>query len=97
MRTYPSYPCVHNLKLSQSVVGVSGLIVQDHLELSVRLGSCHGPVSVAFGPPTFLLFGQHDNGGTFLLPHHLPEVVRGVGEGALGGNISTSIEIALNR
>ena len=70
--------------------------MQNHLELAKGFCSSCWPVLVTLSPSSFLVLGQHDNGGTFLFPHHPPEVFRGVREGPLSGYVGTAIQITLH-
>ena len=53
------------------------------------------PVLVAPNLPPFTLFCERHNGGRVVLPHHTPEVVRGVGKRTLRRNKGTLLVVAL--
>ena len=42
---------------------------------------------MALHPPPLDHCGEHDHQGGLLLPHHVPEVDAGGGEGTLGGDV----------
>ena len=46
-------------------------------------------------PSRLFLFGEHHYGGTLLLPDHPPEVVGGVREGPLSGDVSVAVVVTL--
>lgn len=53
----------------------------------VELTALLGPVMMAESMAVLVKFGEHDNNDAALLPHQLPEVCRGGGQGALGGDV----------
>ena len=92
------YLFIHQLHLSQCIVRILIHCVQDHLKLAVHTGSIiRRPVFMAFDPSPFSLLGEHDNAGTFGLPHHPPEVVSGIWQGPLGCNEGLALVVALNK
>ena len=66
-----------------------------HLQVGVRHCTFLGPILVTLYSPSFLLLGQHDNGGTLLFKHHPPEVISGIGKGTLSGYELTAMMVSL--
>lgn len=70
-----AYLYIHNFEVPDKIVRVLIDGVEDHLELAVYLSSTLRPIAVALHPSLLLLLGQHDDGGTLVLPDHPPEVL----------------------
>lgn len=77
---YTTYSSVHHSNLPQDIIPICVLPARYHLEVGIGQGPSLRlrPVFVAPVSPCLLLLGQHDNGGTLLLPNHPPEVFSGV-------------------
>lgn len=48
-------------------------------------------------PAALVTLREHDDDGTLLLQHHLPEVVAGLGQRALSGDVLFAVFVALER
>lgn len=46
-------------------------------------------------PPPLVALREHDDDRRFLLQNHLPEIVSGFGQRALGGNVLLTVSVAL--
>lgn len=77
---FPFHEMTHNLVLSQKLD-----LIFWQVQCVIRV-SVVGPVSSALGPFGLLEVAQHEDYANVLLVHHSPEVLDGIGEGALCGD-----------
>lgn len=72
------------------------LLNEPHINVAIR-GLCNWPVPVALSPSALNQIRNHDNLVDILLPDHLPEAVKGIGQGSLGANERTRLIIAIDK
>jgi len=87
---------VCDLELPEYVLGHVVLGDGVHDEVLVADGAFAGPVLGALLAAHFSEFGEHDNDGAVVLPEHAPEVVDGLGEGRLGGDVGAAVLVAVD-
>ena len=54
------------------------------------------PSLLATHPSHLPELGEHDHDGGVMLPEHPPEVLHGLGEGALGGDVGVPVAVAVD-
>ena len=95
MREQHTYPA--HLEGPDGVVGELLDLDERDGELTERDAAHLRPVLVALGPALLHDVGQHDDAGGLLLPHHPPEVLCGVGQRTLRGDVAVLLLVALQR
>ena len=89
------YLGIHNLELPKNIVGELIHSMKDHLIVAIGLSSTFGPIAVALDPSPLFFLGEHNNGGSLLLPYHPPEVICCIRQGTLGCNVGRTLVVAL--